>query len=113
MNRGLPEKAMAPIIGVLTRFTEVERALLFGSRAKGTQKSGSDIDLALVGDSLDWRTIGRINDALDDLLLPYRFSLIQLDLNTDPDVAAQIARVGIPVFHQEAITPQLRSTGAG
>jgi predicted nucleotidyltransferase len=79
----------------------VDEAVLFGSRAKGTYKPGSDIDLSLIGAALDWRTVGKIYDALDDLLLPYRFSLILFDRNTDPDVAAHIARVGIPLFQRE------------
>jgi predicted nucleotidyltransferase len=82
------------IAGVLARFPDVERAVLFGSRAKGVQKPGSDIDLALYGDSINWRVLGRIDDALDDLLLPYCFSLISHDAKTDPAVAAHIGRVG-------------------
>jgi predicted nucleotidyltransferase len=97
----VPAKAVEQISRVLAHFPEVREAVLFGSRAKGTFKAGSDIDLSLVGEALDWRTVGRIYDTLDDLLLPYRFSLIHLDRNTDPDVAAHIARVGIPLFRRE------------
>lgn len=100
-SHGLPEKTVARIAGVLSRFPEVERAVLFGSRAKGTYKPGSDIDLALSGRGLDWRTVGLIYDAMDDLFLPYRFSLIQHDGKTDPEVAAHIARVGIPLFQRD------------
>jgi predicted nucleotidyltransferase len=95
---GLPDQTVELVASVLARFPDVKEAVLFGSRAKGTHKPGSDIDLALVGSALDWRTVGRIYDALDDLLLPYRFSLVIFDANTDPDVAAHIARVGIPLF---------------
>jgi predicted nucleotidyltransferase len=98
---GLPAKTVEQIAGVLAHFPEVQEAVLFGSRAKGTHKPGSDIDLSLAGETLDWRTVGKIYDTLDDLLLPYRFSLILFDLNTDPDVAAHIARVGIPLFQRE------------
>src|SRR5437867_226328 len=63
-------------------------------------RNGSDIDLALVGAALDWRTVGKINDALDDLLLPYRFSLVVYDENTGSEVAAHIDRVGTPLFER-------------
>lgn len=101
-RHGLSEATVRKIVGVLDDFPAVERAVMFGSRAKATHKPGSDIDLALVGPQLDWRILGRIDDALDDLLLPYRFSLIQLDDRTDADVAAHIARVGIPLFVRAA-----------
>jgi predicted nucleotidyltransferase len=97
-NHGLSPQTIVRIREMLARFPEVEKATLFGSRAKGTYRPGSDIDLALAGHGLDWRTLGRIEDALDELLLPYNFSLIRHDAETDPDVAAHIARVGIPLY---------------
>lgn len=103
LGHGLPSLALTRIVAVLEHFPEVERAVLFGSRAKGTHKPGSDIDLALSGTALDWRTVGRLYDALDDLLLPYRFSLIVHDARLDPDVAAHIERVGIPIFHRQTV----------
>lgn len=102
-KHGLTDKTITRIGSVLARFSNVEKAILFGSRAKGTHKSGSDIDLALVGEKLDWRTIGRIDSALDDLPLPYCFSLIIFSERTDPEVAAHIRRVGIPLFERNAI----------
>jgi len=78
----------------------VERAVLFGSRAKGSWHRGSDIDLALVGRQLDWRTLGRIDDLLDDLLLPYGFSLIEYGDRTDSEVAAHIGRVGTTFYER-------------
>jgi predicted nucleotidyltransferase len=103
LRHGLSQSAVDRITGVLTRFPDVNRAILFGSRAKATYKPGSDIDLALVGDGLDWRIVGKIYDALDDLLLPYRFSLVVYDKNADPEVAAHIQRVGISLFQRERV----------
>jgi len=102
-THGLTGRTLGLIAGVLARFPEVEKAVLFGSRAKGTYKSGSDIDLSLEGEALDWRSVGRIYDALDDLLLPYRFSLIRFDRNLDPDVASHIARVGVCLFQRGSL----------
>jgi predicted nucleotidyltransferase len=99
---GLSRQTVERIQDVLAHFPEVRRAVLFGSRAKGTAKHGSDIDLALYGEGLDWRVLGRIEDELDDLLLPYTFSLLQHDARTDSEVAAYISRVGIPFYHRES-----------
>jgi predicted nucleotidyltransferase len=99
-KHGLGEKTLAQVVSVLAGFPEIEKAVLFGSRAKGTHKRGSDIDLALIGDKLDWRTVGRIGSELDDLPVPYRFSLVRFGQRTDPEVAAHIRRVGIPFFQR-------------
>ena len=104
MKHGLTQKTVAQITGLLERFPEVEKAVLFGSRAKATHRRGSDIDLALVGSQLDWRTVGRIEDALDDLLLPYQFSLIILGERIDPDVAGHIGRVGVTFYERDPAT---------
>lgn len=91
----LPAATVQEITAILARHAAVESALLFGSRAKGVHRPGSDIDLALVGAAdLDAHTLGKIEEELDDSYLPYRFSLLILNSATDPEVAAHIARVG-------------------
>lgn len=101
-GHGIPDQTLAQITDVMGRFPEVERVILFGSRAKSTHRRGSDIDLALVGRSLDWRTVGNIDTALDDLPTPYSFSLVIFDEKLDPSVAAHIRRAGIPLITKES-----------
>ena len=105
-SHGLSRQTVERIQDVLSHHPQVRRAVLFGSRAKGTARPGSDIDLALYGDGLDWRVLGRIEDELDDLLLPYSFSLLHHDARTDAELAAHIARVGLP-FYQRGETVAL------
>ena len=106
-SHGLPPQTIDRITKVLARFPGVKQAILFGSRAKSTHRPGSDIDLALTGAALDSIAVGKIDDALDDLLLPYRFSLIIYDENTDREVAAHIVRVGVLLYEREHIKESL------
>jgi len=105
---GLSEKSTERIRRVFSRHPEVERAVLFGSRAKGTYKPGSDIDLALLGEGLTPKTLNRLYEELDDLPLPYEFSLVLSSKITDPDVVAHIDRVGRVFYEKETA-----STGVG
>jgi predicted nucleotidyltransferase len=100
MNHGLSATTVAKIHGVLARHPEVERAILYGSRAKGNFKPGSDIDLTLTGTILDERVLGRIDDELDELLLPYQFDLSILAKLTQADLLDHIRRVGV-VFYEK------------
>ncbi|HEX4141190.1 MAG TPA: nucleotidyltransferase domain-containing protein [Candidatus Methylacidiphilales bacterium] len=100
-NYGLSEKTSKTIRSVFSRHPEIERAMLFGSRAKGTHKPGSDIDLALLGPGLTQKTLNRLYTELDDLPIPYEFSLLLSDKITDPEVAAHIERVGIVFYEKE------------
>lgn len=100
MNHGLSDPTVAKIQSVLARYPAVEKAVLYGSRAKGNYKPGSDIDLTLVGSTLSNRVLADIADELDELLLPYSIDLsIFADLN-HAELREHVERVGV-VFYQK------------
>ncbi len=80
------------------RHPQVRRAVLFGSRANGCQKPGSDIDLALDGDHLSLVDILHIENEFDDLMLPYRIDLANLAAIDNPALREHIDRVGIDFY---------------
>lgn len=105
MKFGLEETTLQQIQSVLINYPQVEKAILFGSRAKGNYKNGSDIDLTLLGrKDLDYPVLFRIMDEIDDLLLPYTFDLSIFEHITDPDVIDHIQRVGILFFEKQVET---------
>lgn len=101
MRYGLKEETIAGICDVLARHRGVEKALLYGSRAKGNFKPGSDIDLTLIGNALTTTTLGDIDDALDDLLLPYQIDLSLFHQIDNAQLREHIERVGV-VFYSRA-----------
>ena len=104
MKYGLTDAVIAQIQAVLAQYPQVEQAILYGSRAKGNYKPGSDIDLTLHGgEDLTLHVLYRIMDAIDDLLLPYTFDLSIFRHISDPDVVEHIKRVGVMFCEQEAI----------
>lgn len=102
MKFGLQETTIEKICSVLVRHPQIEKALLYGSRAKGNYKNGSDIDLTLVGGpDLTMKVQYRIMDEIDDLLLPYTFDLSIFNHISDPDVVDHIQRVGVTFYEKE------------
>lgn len=99
MPYGLNGETVAQIHGVLTRYPEVEQALLYGSRAKGNYRDGSDIDLCLVGETLTLTQLLKIENALDDLLLPYKIDLSLFHALDNAELIDHIRRVGV-VFYR-------------
>ena len=91
---GLDQRAMELIRAVLAAHPEVRRAVLFGSRAKGTAGPSSDIDLALDGIDDPLRAEA-IASELDALPLPYRFDVLALSAIRNPALREHIERVGI------------------
>lgn len=104
MKYGLNDMTIASIREVMSRYTQVERAIIYGSRAKGNYKTGSDIDLTLVGGrDLDLSVLSCIMDDIDDLLLPYSFDISVMHTITDKDVLDHIQRAG-KLFYEKSPT---------
>lgn len=103
MNSGLNDETIEAIQGVLSQYRQVGLAILYGSRAKGNYRIGSDIDLTLVaaeGERLDLNLLFTIDDALDNLLLPYSFDLSILAEIDNPVLVEHIQRVG-QIFYKK------------
>ena len=100
MPYGLPDSAVERIRSVFSAHTGVTRALLYGSRAKGTWKNGSDIDLTLYG-TLSFEDLLRIENDLDDLLLPWTIDLSVYETIDNPSLREHIDRIGL-VFYEKA-----------
>lgn len=75
-------------------YPQIQQVILYGSRAKGTQRNGSDIDLAIQGEELTLPQLLKIENELDDLLLPYHVDLTLLHQIDNPKLAEHIRRVG-------------------
>lgn len=100
MKYGLSDKVITKIIEVFTQFSQVEKVILYGSRAKGNYKNGSDIDLAVKGKNITISCIAKIRNAIDDLLLPYTVDLCIFDTIDNPSLISHINRVGI-IFYKK------------
>lgn len=99
---GLKETTIQKICGVFAKYPLVEKAVLYGSRAKGNYKNGSDIDLTLLGsEDLTLQVLYRIMDEIDELLLPYTFDLSIFHQISDSDVIDHIRRVGVVFYERE------------
>ncbi len=74
MTFGLKKQNIEKINLVLSKYPDVERVMIYGSRAKGNYKNSSDIDLTLIGNKIDLDTLFKIDNDLDNLLSPYNLT---------------------------------------
>lgn len=98
MNRfGLTEKDLQYIQEQLAQYPQIEQAKIFGSRAIGNQKIGSDIDIALFG-NIDIQTLSKIKSLLEEKgPIPYFFDLVIYNQITNPDFKNHIDQFGIRI----------------
>ncbi len=101
MKYGLSEDTIKRIHHVFAVYGIIESAILYGSRAIGNFREGSDIDLTLTGKELDLQTLNAVSNDLDDLLLPYKFDLSIFRTLKNKDILDHIHRVGVLFYRKK------------
>ena len=99
MSLGLSENTCSTVRQILGRYPQIDKAVIYGSRAKGNYKNGSDIDLTLMGHGLDHKLLLSVAMALDDSDIPYTVDLSLFEQIGNPALREHIERVGV-VFYQ-------------
>src|SRR5712691_5521331 len=111
---GLAPHELDLIRGVFRRFPAISEVVLYGSRAKGTYRPESDIDLALVGVD-DEIQAEAVSDELEELPLPYRFDVKTFSCIKYGPLREHIARVGVSFYRcdrfDQAIAANLKELG--
>lgn len=91
---GLSEATQLQLIEILQRHPLIEKVVIYGSRAMGNFKPGSDIDLTIIGEELGLKDLLKIQSDLDDLLLPYKIDLSLFHQLDNVGLKDHIQRVG-------------------
>lgn len=94
MKLGLSEKHLQLIVEVLKQ-ANIDRAVVFGSRAKGNWRENSDIDIAVFGAGVN---VGSLAAQLDELPMPYKFDIVDYNSINSCALRQHIDRVGIELY---------------
>ncbi len=99
MNIGLKKSEIDEILKKVAQFAKIEKAIVFGSRAKGNFKQGSDIDLAIKGKDITYKTIVKLSEKLNsETTLPYFFDVVHYKNINNKELQNHIDRVGKIIF---------------
>lgn len=96
---GLPEKTVELLQAYFASRPEIRKVLVYGSRAMGREKSGSDIDLAIFTTE-DRDISGSVQAGLEELPTPYLFDVVDYCTITNPSLREHIDRVGKVLFER-------------
>jgi predicted nucleotidyltransferase len=96
MNKipGIEEPYSKQILDLFKKLPKNTEAILFGSRAKGNFREGSDIDIALKGDSADLNLRDSLLMQYESLDLPWKLDIAVYDQITESALRDHIDRVG-------------------
>ena len=95
---GLSLTTLEKLNSVFAQHNAIDSVLIYGSRAKGNYRAGSDIDLTIKGDEISFAEFLQIEDQIDDLMLPYTVDLSQYCQLENTDLIAHIDRIGVAIY---------------
>jgi len=98
---GLTQATLDKLNSVFALYPAIASVLIYGSRAKGTHRPGSDIDLTIKGEEIPFTEFMRIEDRIDDLMLPYSVDLSQYRQIGNAELIAHIDRVGVEIYARD------------
>lgn len=102
MSYGLKKRDIENIIKATKELPEIEDVILFGSRAKGTHKKASDIDMAVKGKGITDKTVKRLSARLnEELPLPYFIDIVHYETIRNQDLIEHIERVGKIIYRKD------------
>ncbi len=100
MNKhGLPQRTIDELLDYFLSNPEIEKVLIFGSRAKGTYHAGSDIDFAIW--TKDHENFFKISARLDELPTPYKFDIIDYRALMNEGLKTSIDNDGILFYEKK------------
>lgn len=98
MNYGLDDSVIDQMKMVFSRHNSVRQVIMFGSRAMQTHRAGSDIDLAVVSETLTRNELLDLQIQLEELGFLYEFDVKNLKKVKNPELVSHIKRVGVILY---------------
>ncbi len=100
MKFGLQQSTINKINEVFEKQAIVDEVVIYGSRAKGNYRNGSDIDITLKGNNISFEILSKISSEIDDLNTPYMFDISIFATLISPEFIDHINRVG-QIFYKK------------
>ena len=101
MQYGLTEQDLRTLKKIFLETPQVEKVILFGSRAMGNYKPGSDVDLAISGSNINFDVVSRLHARLEEQSpMPYFFDVVDLNHLEHPGLAEHIQKQGVIIFER-------------
>ena len=98
---GLSDQTLETVRSILATCPEIKKALVYGSRAMGNYRTGSDIDITLIGAQLNMDLLFKLVRLFDESNLPYMVDLSIMANINNPNLSDHIERVGQVLYQRD------------
>ncbi|OAA93675.1 nucleotidyltransferase family protein [Clostridium coskatii] len=86
---------------IFSRYTEIEKVLLFGSRARGDNRNNSDIDLCIFGEGVTHLILAKINMDLNELNTCLSFDILSINEISKEELIENILKEGVVIYNEK------------
>jgi len=98
---GLSTETIEEITAAFMQCPKIEKVMLYGSRAKGNYRNGTDIDITLMGEGLTLEnSVYPLMDIFDESSLPYSFDISIFKDIENESLVEHIERVGKVLYER-------------
>lgn len=97
----IDDKLKNELEAIFSRYTEVEKVLLFGSRARGDNKYNSDIDLCIFGEGVTHLTLAKINMDINELNTCLSFDILSINELIKEELIENILKEGVVIYNEK------------
>ena len=94
----LRDRDLAVLLATFRRFPVVQAVLVFGSRATGTARRASDLDLAIAAPDASPSEWADLCDALENAPLIYELDLVRPERTFNSRLIEKVARDGVTIY---------------
>jgi predicted nucleotidyltransferase len=103
MTYGIKEEYWNKLESVFRNHKNIEKVILYGSRAKEINSPYSDVDIILVGENIENREFCNILNEIDDLLLPFIFDISVNYTISNVNLIDSINKTGVIVYEDGSL----------
>ncbi|WP_295297759.1 nucleotidyltransferase domain-containing protein [uncultured Brachyspira sp.] len=96
----LDEKILKEIRNICAKYKNIEKVMLFGSRAVDKEKYNSDIDLAVIGE-FDFLFCERLKEEFENIPTLLKFDVVDYNNITNQELINDINKYGKVIYNKK------------
>ena len=99
---GLKDSVIINIKNILYKYEEIEKASIFGSRARGDYKKTSDIDIAIFSKNITSTRLNLLRNEFEELDIIYTIDVVEFYKTSKEELKNNIINDGIVIFDRNS-----------
>jgi len=98
---GLSPGVLSILRAIFARYPEIHQVRIYGSRARGTHRPGSDIDLAVFAPDMTEARLAALWQDLESSPIAFNIDLVHVETLANPHLREHILADGIPIYYRD------------